>query len=78
MGRIIYSNFCFRETGAENDTGVEGILRRLEEERNIIFGNGLSDKRNLAILLTDDAGENQRSQMSKVTGKLIWNKLYLT
>lgn len=58
------------ETGAENDTGVEGILRRLEEERNIIFGNGLSDKRNLAILLTDDAGENQRSQMSKVTDRV--------
>lgn len=45
LGRFLIICFCsFRDVAAEDDCGIEGILSRLDRERNKNFGFGFREK----------------------------------
>lgn len=50
------SEMCIfiRKSPSESSSGVEGILNRLEKERNIAFGIGLRDKGGEGQITMDD------------------------
>ncbi|KAJ4823259.1 hypothetical protein Tsubulata_042383 [Turnera subulata] len=66
------------EAAAEDESGIEGILNRLEKERNASFGFGLRDKRNRSHLHSDDHTHDWLGKTSKNVAvvALDWNDLH--
>ena len=48
----------------ENETGIEGILSRLEKERNFTFGFGASANEDRSFSASGDGNEDWRSKFS--------------
>jgi len=46
LGGWFDSWYFHRETATEDESGIEGILNRLEKQRNLTFGVGLKEKGN--------------------------------
>lgn len=62
----IFCIFCLvREQAIEDDSGIEGILNRLEKERNTNFGFGLREKGNTACVQSDGRKDDQHVETSK-------------
>ncbi|XP_012091962.1 protein PTST homolog 2, chloroplastic isoform X2 [Jatropha curcas] len=53
------------ETAAENDSGIEGILSRLEKERNISFGFGLQERTGDTGVQSNDVSHNSPAKSTK-------------
>lgn len=58
-----------RKSPSESYSGIEGILNRLEKERNIIFGVGLRDKGGNSLISKDDVqhGSDQEVATDEVS-----------
>ncbi|XP_057949178.1 protein PTST homolog 2, chloroplastic [Malania oleifera] len=48
------------ETASADDMGIEGILNRLEKQRNMSFGPGLKERENSSHVFSNDGGEDWR------------------
>lgn len=53
------------EQAIEDDSGIEGILNRLEKERNTNFGFGLREKGNTACVQSDGRKDDRHVETSK-------------
>ena len=64
--------FCLlREVAAEDNTGIEGILKGLETHRNVTFGVGMREKGNGSILINNN-GDDWHSGNSTNAGRLVF------
>ena len=57
--------YSLREAATADDSGIEGILSRLEKERNINFGFALRDKENTTQLQSDHEKDDWLAGTSK-------------
>lgn len=69
------SEMCIviRKSPSESNSGVEGILNRLEKERNITFGIGLRDKGGEGQITMDDIqhGSHQGMPVDEVSAPAV-------
>lgn len=65
-GGLTFIYFLCRETETTKDEiGVEGILSRLQKQRNQTFGLGLGDKEDSTFLQSNDVKEDWHPKLSK-------------
>lgn len=63
--------FVYRDLPAEDDNGIEGILRRLEKHRNLSFGFKLGRNSTTSGYVNGKSGDNnQNERIRKDVGEL--------
>lgn len=55
---------CREMETTEDEIGVEGILSRLQKQRNLTFGLGLGDKEHSTFLPSSDGKEDWHPKLS--------------
>lgn len=60
-----------REASAEEDGGIEGILSRLEKERNMNLGLGLREKTNTERVLSNTGKSDSLARISLDSVSLV-------